>query len=131
MSPQLAKKRYFRMMIGASLGYLASVAGVSFFLSSDAAASALHLVLALVPGIFICLMVLAVWRFMNETDEVARHDMTQAMLTGVFVILGISGSWGLVELFIEELPRLPVFYVFPAFFLIFGLVSGFRYKRCV
>lgn len=131
MTPKLANKRYMSMMMGTSLGYIASVFGVSFLHDKLEDGSFAAIVLALVPGVFIVLMILSVWRFLKETDEVARYDLTQAMMTGLFALLALSGGWGLVELFNDSLPRLPIFFAFPAFFLIFGFVSAIRYRRCV
>ena len=86
---------------------------------------------ALVPGLFILAMLWAVWRYVAEVDEVARHDFVQAKLVALFSVLAISGGWGLVELFNTNVPRLPVFWIFPIYFMIFGLVSCFRFRRIV
>lgn len=131
MKPKLARRRYMFTVMGASLGYVGSVAGCSYLHRKVIDGSTPGILLSLLPGAFLCLMLLAVWRYLNDVDEVARHDMTQAMIIGLFVLLALSGGWGLVELFNDSLPRLPIFYAFPAFFITFGLVSGFKYKRCV
>ncbi len=131
MKPKQANKRYLSTMLGASGGYLGSVFGVSFAHDHLIDGSAAGILLSLVPGIFICLMLFSVWRYLKEVDEVVRHQLTQALLAGLFSLLALSGGWGLVELFNDSLPRLPVFFAFPVFFATFGLVSAIRYKRCV
>jgi len=131
MKPQLAIKRYLSLMLGSSLGYLGTVFAVSFTHDIFIDGSVPAILLSLLPGIPLCLMVWSVWRYLQEADEVVRHVLTQAMLIGLFVLLGLSGSWGLAELFNDSIPRLPVFFAFPIFFLIFGLVTATKYKRCV
>lgn len=131
MKPKLAKKRYMFTVMGSSLGYLGSVFGISFLHDKLADGSIGAILLSLIPAIFICLMIASVWRYLKDVDEVARHDLTQAMLVGLFVLLTLSGGWGLVELFNDSLPRLPIFFAFPAFFLIFGFVSCVKFKRWV
>jgi len=131
MKPKLVKKRYMSTMLGASFGYVGSVLGISFLHDKVPDGSAAGILTSLVPGIFICFMLGAFWRYLKDVDEVARHDMIQAMIVGLFALLALSGGWGLVELFNDSLPRTPIFYAFPAFFLIFGLVSCVKYKRWV
>lgn len=131
MKPKQANKRYMSTMIGSSLGYLGSVFGVSFLHDKVPDGSIAGILIAGIPGLFICLMLFAVWRYLNDVDEVVRHQLTQAMLIGLFVLLALSGGWGLVELFNDSLPRLPIFFAFPIFFLAYGLVAGIKYRRCV
>ena len=131
MKPELVKKRYMSSMMGSSFAYLASVFGMSNLHDKVPDASFGGILISLVPGVFICFMLYFVWKFLKDVDEVARHDMTQAMMVGLFALLALSGGWGLVELFNDSLPRLPIFYAFPAFFLIFGCISCVKYKRWV
>jgi len=131
MKPKLAIKRYLFSVMGSSLGYVAAVFGISFAHDKVTDGSVAGILISLIPGIFIVLMTASLWRFLKDVDEVARHDLTQAMMAGIFVLLMLSGSWGLVELFNDSMPRLPIFYAFPAFFIIFGLFSGIKYKRWV
>lgn len=131
MKPKQAIKRYMGSVMGASGGYIGSVFGITFIHDKVPDGSIAGIFISLIPSVFIVLMTASLWRFLRETDEVARHDLTQAMMTGLFVLLALSGGWGLVELFNDSLPRLPIFFAFPAFFLIFGFVSAVKYKRCV
>lgn len=131
MKPKQANKRYISMMMGSSLGYLGSVFGISFLHDKVPDGSVPGTLIALIPGIFICLMLFSVWRYLKEVDEVVRYQLTQAMIMGLFALLALSGGWGLVELFNDSLPRLPIFFAFPIFFLVYGLVSSIKYRRCV
>ena len=129
MKPKLAKRRYMSAMMGSSLAYLAATFGVSFLHNPDNDGTAFGIVLSAIPAIFLLMMVWSVWRYLGEMDEVARFEHTQAMIAGLFAVLAITGGWGLVELFNDSLPRLPMFFVFPFFFIVFGLVSCLKYKR--
>jgi len=131
MKPIQVCKRYMFSTLGYGFGFLGSVFGITFLHDKVPDGSAAGVLISLFPAVFIGLMLNAFWRFLKDVDEVARHDMTQAMMAGIFALLMLSGGWGLVELFNESLPHLPIFYAFPAFFLTFGLVSGVKYKRWV
>lgn len=129
LTPKQAQKRYMGRMLGASGAYIGTVLAASFVVDEGDAVTVSTILVALVPAICILFMLRAVWMYLNEVDEVARHDFTQAMMVSLFIILAIGGGWGLVELFNDNLPRLPIFYVFPAFFGIYGLVSCFGFGR--
>jgi hypothetical protein len=131
MSPRTAHRRYMARMLGAACGYIGTIIAASAVIDKNGPVTAITILVAAVPAICILAMLRAIWKYIQEVDEVARHDHVQAMLAALFVVLAISGSWGLIELFNESLPRLPVFYIFPVFFLIYGLVSSIRYRRCV
>ncbi|MDB2437804.1 hypothetical protein N9W89_03750 [Hellea sp.] len=131
MKPILVYKRYAFTTLGAGLGYLGSVIGTASLHDKVPDGSAVGIFISLIPAIFIGFMLRAFWRYLKDSDEVVRHDLTQAIMAGVFALLMLSGGWGLVELFNDSMPRLPIFYAFPAFFIIFGFVSAINYKRCV
>jgi len=129
MTPKQAGRRYIMMMMSGSLGYLISVFGVSIFHDTFQDGSLAGITLSLIPAAFILIMIFSIYRFLNDMDEVARHDHSEAMLLSLFIILTLSGGWGLAELFNDSMPRLPVFFVFPIFFLIYGVISCMKYKR--
>jgi cytochrome c-type biogenesis protein CcmH/NrfF len=129
LTPKQAAKQYGCRMMGAALGYLGATFGAAMVLDEGDPVTVITILVALVPAAFVLLMLRAVWRYMKEMDEVARYDHTQAMLIALFVVLSVGGGWGLVELFNEELPRLPIFWVFPGFFFIYGLVACFVFGR--
>lgn len=97
MNQKTVNKRYLGAMMGSGGAYIASVFGVSFLEDSVIDGSVAGIATALVPGVFIFGMIWALWRFMRETDEVTRHYHTEAMQIGLYVILVMSGAWGLVE----------------------------------
>ncbi|MGB6229863.1 MAG: hypothetical protein WBF53_07025 [Litorimonas sp.] len=131
LTPKQAHKRYLGRMLGASFGYVGSVFGASYFIDSGDPITPITILVALVPAAFVLMMLAAVWRYIAEVDEVARHYSIQSMMVALFGVLALSGSWGLVELFNEDLPRLPVFWLFPTFFALFGLAGAIGFRRCV
>ena len=54
-------------------------------------------------------------------DEYLRMLETRKALVATALVLGISGGWGLIEMF-AEVPALPVFFIFPIWCL--GLAAG-------
>lgn len=129
ITPGQAKKSYMFRMLGASFGYVGAIIAAAIVIDEGDPVSAITIVVAAIPALFILLMMRALWRYIREADEVARHDITQAMMDGLFIVLAVSSSWGLIEMFNASLPRLPVFWMFPLFFAVFGIVSGIRYGR--
>jgi len=129
MSQTMIRKRYTRTVMGAGAGYIGAVFGVSTQLDDGDPLTAINIGLALVPGLFILLMVYAMWVYFRDVDEAARHFMIKAMMSALFVALSISGVWGLAELFLDALPKLPVFFVFPIIIGMFGVFTCFGPAR--
>lgn len=129
MSQTAIRKRYRRHVLGAGAGYIGAVAGVSTQLDGDDPVTVLTVGLSLVPGFFIVAMVYAMWVYIRDVDEAARHFMVNAMMSALFVTLALSGVWGLAELFLDNLPRLPVFFVFPIVMGMFGVFTAFGPAR--
>lgn len=129
MSQTLVRKRYLRTCLGAGAGYMGAVFGVSTQLDDGDPLTALNIGLALVPGLFILMMVYSMWVYFRDVDEAARHFMVKAMMSALFVALSISGVWGLAELFLDALPKLPVFFVFPIIIGMFGVFTCFGPAR--
>ena len=56
----------------------------------------------------------AIGRFVAEIpDEYLRMLEVRKIIVATGVTLAITSVWGLLELYSDTLPRLPVFYVFP------------------
>lgn len=130
MSPSETNRRYKFSTLGYGLGYIGAVFGISFLPDRLFEGSFIGILVAIIPAIFIGLMVWAFWRYINDIDEVARHDHISAMVISLMLVLAISGGWGLVELFNESIPRIPIFFIYPIFFVTYGLIAAIRYKRC-
>lgn len=129
MSQAAILKRYRWTVLGSGAGYIGAVAGVSTQLNGSDPVTVLNVMLALLPGVFIIWMIHAIWTYLRDVDEAARFFLTKAMMGALFVALALSGVWGLAELFLDNLPRFPVFFVFPFVMGTFGVLSAFGPAR--
>lgn len=129
MSQTMIQKRYRRNILGAGVGYTGAVAGVSTQLDGGDPLTALNVGLALLPGVFIVAMVYAMWVYIRDVDEAARYFMIKALMGALFLTLALAGVWGLAELFLDDLPKLPVFFVFPIVMGMFGVFAAFGPAR--
>lgn len=118
-------RNYMKSILGSSLGYAGTLMAVTFFANSQKPSSAVVIGLTLIPAFFVMLMLRAVWQYIHRVDEAQRFFLMKSVLIGLFAILAVSGSWGLVEMMSDDLPRLPIFWAFPLFFGAFGLSSCF------
>lgn len=123
---QTAQQRYTRRMLGSGLCYLAALLGVMTFINAQEPSLAVAIGLSIIPAIFVMGMLVAIWRYLKETDEVQRFFVTRAMMIGLFAVLIVSGGWGLMEMVVDDLPKLPVFWIFPIFFFAMGLSQLFN-----
>jgi len=127
-----AIRRYKIRMLGSALGYTGALLGVTFFLKDRDVDTAVAAGLALIPALFVMGMLAAIWRYLRDTDEVQRFFLTRAMMFGLFAVLIVSGGWGLLEMVADDLPKLPVFWIFPIFFLVMGVGQLFnRDQKCL
>jgi hypothetical protein len=124
MTPKQVNRKYRSRMIGAGLAYVGAVTGASFLIDNGDPVTPLALIAALGPGAALLLMLYSMWRYFTDVDEVGRFFMMQSFTTAFFGTLAVCGVWGLAELFLEDLPKLPVFFVFPIGMAMFGLFSG-------
>lgn len=108
-----------------SLGYVVTLLGVTQAVNTLGASTLLAGALAIIPAIFVLLMLRAIWIFVHDVDEAQRFFLVQSMMVGLFAVLAISGSWGLVEMMSDDIPKLPIFWLFPLFFGVFGLSTCF------
>jgi len=118
-------RNYRNSMMLSIGGYVVTLFAVSFFVDKDATAPALAAGLALIPAFFILLTIRALWRYVHHVDEAQRFFLIKSMMIGLFAMLALSGSWGIIEMMSNNIPKLPIFWVFPLFFLAFGLATCF------
>lgn len=120
--------RYLRRIVPLAVGYLASVAFASWILPKNAPADALTVALALVPGLAAIGWLWAMARLLIELeDEYLRMLEVRKMIVATGFALAVSSVWGLLELFSPEIPRLPVFYIFPIWCV--GLAIGSVFNK--
>lgn len=125
--PDPAYRRYLGRSVFISVAYIASVALAAALLPDDAEVGPLVIALALLPGLALIGWVWAMARLLIElNDEYLRMLEVRKVLVATGLVLAVTGAWGLVELF-ADVPRLPVFFVFPIWCL--GLVAGQLFNR--
>lgn len=122
-----AYSRYIRRTIVLALAYVAAVAGVSAIVPDGAAPSPLNVALAIVPGLAVLGFIWAMGRLLVELDdEYLRMLEVRKFIVATGVALAVASVWGLLEMMVE-VPRLPVFFVFPLWCA--GLAVGQLYNR--
>lgn len=125
MSASQVQRNYRKSLLLSSLGYVVTLLGVTQAVNTLGASTLLAGALAIIPAIFVLLMLRAIWIFVHDVDEAQRFFLVQSMMIGLFAVLAISGSWGLVEMMSDDIPKLPIFWLFPLFFGVFGLSTCF------
>lgn len=79
---------------------------------------------ALLPTAPIAGVMWAVMRYLNRCDEFMRALLTKRMVAAVSVALVVCVGWGFLEV-LADAPHPPLFWAFPVFWAVFGLVSLF------
>lgn len=125
MSVGRVHKTYMKSLLLSAGAYVVTLMGVTFAVNKMEASPILAGLLAIIPAFFVLLMLRAVWIYVHDVDEAQRFFLMKSMMIGLFSLLAVSGSWGLVEMMSDDLPRLPVFWLFPLFFGVFGLSTCF------
>lgn len=116
-------RRYIRRFVPITVAYMASIALATFLVVDNAPASALTIGLALLPGLAVLGWLWAMARLLVELDdEYLRMLEVRKMLVATGLALAITSVWGILELFSPDIPRMPVFFVFPMWCV--GLAIG-------
>lgn len=127
MATNPAQRRYLGRMIPISIAYVATVMLASWVIPDDAAATPLSVTVALVPALATSGFIWAMARYIAEpTDEYVRMLEIRKMLVATGLTLALASGWGILELF-TDVPRVPLFYVFPVWCL--GLAVGSLVNR--
>jgi hypothetical protein len=79
---------------------------------------------ALLPTLPIAGVMWAVMRYLNRCDEFMRAILTKRIVAAVCVALVACVAWGFLEV-VADAPHPPLFWAFPVFWAMFGLVSPF------
>jgi len=124
MNPSEAKKRYKKTTALSMLFYVITIFGVAFYIAKVDVPSAVKYGLAALPIIFVWWFLWGFIRFFKETDEYERSRLTMSMLVGVIVIMLVTSGWGFMEM-LADAPPLPVFWIFPLYFLASGMARQF------
>jgi hypothetical protein len=109
-----AYRRYTRRMLPLSVLYAAAIMLASWLVPDNAPADALTIGLALLPGIAVVGWIWTMGRLLVELDdEYLRMLEVRKFLIATGVALSVCSVWGILELFTPDVPRMPVFLVFP------------------
>jgi len=122
-TPRQAFQRYLKIFIPSMIAYLALIFLAVHLIKTEIVTGVAVFPVAILPGVAALCFLYGFFRFIKETDEVLRRVQTDAIMIGVGAILALTLTWGILELLIKDLPRLPVFYIFPIFFIVQGLAS--------
>lgn len=120
MRNKIATRRYFKIFIPSMLIYVLGVFGVSWAEKEGLISTPMIIVLSIIPALAILAWMWGHWRYVKELDEYIRALQTEAMMIALMVVVAIASSWGLME-FMADVAKLPVFFVMPGFYFIYGI----------
>ena len=123
-----ATRRYRKIFIPAMALYLISIFGISWADNQSYLPPWSMYALTLIPILAIFAWMWAQWRYVNELDEYLKALQTEAMMIGLMTVTAIASGWGLMEL-MTDVPRIPVFFAGPGFYLIYGIAYAVLSKR--
>lgn len=128
MAQKNAYRRYLRIFIPAMILYLVGVFGISWADDQGYLSKFWLLFLTLIPILAIFGWMWGQWRYVKELDEYLRRLHTEAMMIGLMIVTAIASGWGLMEL-MTDVPRIPIFFAGPGFYLIYGIAYTVIAKR--
>lgn len=118
-----AFRRYRRRFIPITAAYVAGIALATWLIPDNAPASVTTIAIAALPGLAVIGWLWAMARMLIELDdEYLRLLEVRKAMVATGLTMGITSFWGILELFSPEVPKLPVFFVFPIWCL--GLAVG-------
>jgi uncharacterized membrane protein YcfT len=124
-----ASKRYNKRYLIATPLYLVLLSLAVYILRHYHPSRPLAIVIAILPTIpLVAMIAIAGLYLKEETDEFQRSIFQQSILWSIGLVLAVTSIWGLLEM-IASVPHLPVFYVFPAFCIFFGICSPLLKRR--
>ena len=122
-------KRYMYSMLGYGCAYAGSVIGFAFIQDELVDNLVLTIGLAIIPAFFIMMMLRAFWIYIRDVDEAQRFFLQRSINVALFAVLVLSGLWGLLELMIDDVLKISLFWIFPFFFVVFGVATIFGPTR--
>jgi hypothetical protein len=124
-----ASRRYNKRYLIATPLYLVLLFLAVYILRHGHPSHAVAIVIAVLPTIpLVAMIAIAGLYLKEETDEFQRSIFQQSLLWSIGFILAVTSVWGLLEM-IAGVPHLPIFYVFPAFCVFFGICSPLLKRR--
>jgi hypothetical protein len=118
-----ASKRYNKRAIIAMPIYIVLIFLASYVHRHNHPSRSLAILISILPSIPLVAFVATAGLYLKEeTDEFLRSIFQQSLLWSMGLILAFTSVWGLLEM-LADVPHLPVFYVFPGFWVFFGICS--------
>lgn len=125
-----AKRRYLRIFWPLMAFYmLACVVGMFLLKRMDDPSEFVRTTFAIVMVAPVVLVLWAIWRQTQETDEYVRKKQLEALALSGMVSAGLAGVIGFLQ-FLDVVPEFGSFYALPCFFLVFGLAKMMRGGGC-
>ncbi|MBL4854914.1 MAG: hypothetical protein JKY25_11835 [Robiginitomaculum sp.] len=128
MTSKHAHRRYMKLFIPAMVLYVVSITGVALARAFNILPEPVLYAVSTIPAIFMIIWILGHMRYIYELDEFMQKLQVKAILLGLAGIMIIATIWGLMEV-LASAPALPVFYVVPGFYFIYGLAYIIIAKR--
>jgi len=128
MTYKSAHKRYMQVFVPAMAFYLISIFSVSFAKKNELFSDGIFYGLAVLPGLAILVWIWGHMRYITEIDEYLRAQQLKSILIGLAGVMAFATVWGLMEEF-TNIPQIPIFYVVPGFYFIYGLAHMIVSKR--
>ncbi len=128
MTQKTAHRRYIKVFIPAMVIYMISIFAISWAnIQSYLPKYSLYF-LTIIPVLSIFAWMWAQWRYVKELDEYMRARQVEAMMYGMMVVVAFASGWGLMEL-MTDVPRIPIFFAGPGFYLFYGIIFAVMSKR--
>jgi len=124
MSPKLARTRYMKLFIPSMILYLVGIFIASTEQIINIMPNGAIYGLVIIPAIGVFGWIYAQMRFVKECDEYIRKMQIEAILYGVCALMCVATVWGLLE-FYTNVPKLPIFFALPGFYLFYGLAGAY------
>jgi len=106
-------RAYLRRFVPTILVYVAAIMIASYTIPDGAGATAWTVAIALLPGLAIVVLIWTMARLLIElSDEYLRMIEVRKALIATGFALAVTSVWGLLELY-TDVPRVPIFFVFP------------------
>lgn len=128
MNQKHAHRRYMKIFIPAMILYVMSMIGISLAKKNGSMPEPLLYGVAIIPAVFVLVWIWGHMRYITEIDEYLRGLQVRAVMLGMAGVMAFTTVWGLLEE-LAAAPVVPIFYIVPGFYLLYGLAYMVISKR--
>lgn len=128
MTQKHAHRRYMKLFVPAMAMYVMSMLGISLAKENASMPEPLLYGVAIIPAIFVLIWIWGHMRYISELDEYLRGLQVRAVLFGMAGVMAFTTVWGMLEE-LAEAPAIPIFYIVPGFYFVYGLAYIIIAKR--